>query len=125
MLRIVTYVRLDTNASELCYRTHALQDSTVLRGLVMILSLALWGLLVTELVWLMRVNVRNVQEASIVRQLAELLRQEHVRKVGIRKPGFCSLQMYEHRRCLEQKSFPLFLWTPRVICVISMILWQC
>lgn len=80
MLRIVTYVRLDTNASELCYRTHALQDSTVLRGLVMILSLALWGLLVTELVWLMRVNVRNVQEASIVRQLAELLRQEHVRK---------------------------------------------
>lgn len=67
----VTCVQLGSSASEQSYPTHALQDSTVLRGLAMIPSPVLWGLLVIGQVWLMRPNAHSAQEASIARLLAE------------------------------------------------------
>lgn len=45
----VTFVQLDTSALELSYQTHALQDSTVRKELVMILNPVQLELLVIEL----------------------------------------------------------------------------
>ena len=72
----------DTSVSELSYPTHALQDFTVPKELDMIHNPVLWGLLVTEQVWPMRVSVRNVLVDFIVRRLVVTLSLVDVREVS-------------------------------------------
>ena len=72
----------DTSVSKLCYLTHALQDFTVPKELVMIHSPVLWALLVTEQVWPMRVSARNVLVGFTVRRLVVILPLADVKEVG-------------------------------------------